>query len=399
VQIHKSVVPALAVVMLLLAACGAAPSRAAPSSPAATLTASPAPSGSAGPSYGPARLEVPETLFGMNLDWGNDSAAAVSERLGVTPAVWVQFTAFPWGDGDRGNLDAFYGQVASVGGMALVTLEPNDGLAAVTDAAIAELATLVAAWAERGVPTYVRFAHEMNGSWYAWAQQPSAYVAAFRRVAAALHAATPLAATVWAPNYGAGYPFAGGAFEAAAGSPELAEADTDGDGALTVADDPYAPYYPGDEAVDWVGMSLYHWGNVHPWGENEVPEAGAFADRLRGTYAGANGDETVIPDFYATYADGHDKPLAITETAALYDPAGDGPPEREVKEAWWREVFAPDVREAFPRMRMINWFEWRKDEAEVGRVIDWRMSADPELAAALLGEVPAGWLRFAGAAP
>ncbi len=335
----------------------------------------------------------------MNLDWGNDSATEVSQRLGATPAVWVQFTAFPWGDGDRGNIDAFYQQVADVGGMALLTLEPSDGLAAVTNEAIAELATLVAGWAERGVPTYVRFAHEMNGSWYAWAQQPSAYVAAFRRVAAALHAATPLAATVWAPNYGAGYPFAGGAFEAVAGSPELAEADTDGDGALTVADDPYAPYYPGDEAVDWVGMSLYHWGNVHPWGENEVPEPGAFAARLTGTYGGANGDETVIPDFYATYADGHDKPLAITETAALYDPAGTGPTEREVKEAWWRQVFSPAVREAFPRIRMINWFEWRKDEAEVGTVIDWRMSADPQLARTLLRDVPAGWLRFAGAAP
>jgi hypothetical protein len=146
-------------------------------------------------------------------------------------------------------------------------------------------------------------------------------------------------------------------------------------------------------------MSLYHWGNVHPWGENEVPEAGAFAARLRGEYAGANGDETPIPDFYATYADGHDKPLAITETAALYDPAGSGPGEREVKEAWWRQVFAAGVREAFPRIRMINWFEWRKDEAEVGRVIDWRMSADRELAAALLDEVPAGWLRFAETAP
>ena len=356
----------------------------------ATITATPA------PSYGPARLEVPETLFGMNLDWGSDTAAAVSERLGATPAVWVEFTAFPWAG--RETLDAYYGQVLAAGGMALVTLEPHEGLDAVTDEAIAELAALVGEWAERGVPTYVRFAHEMNGSWYAWSQQPSAYVAAFRRVAAAVHAATPYAAMVWAPNYGAGYPFAGGAHEAASGTPQLAEADSDGDGALTVADDPYAPYYPGDEWVDWVGMSLYHWGNVYPWGENEVPEAGVFADRLTGVYDGANGDETAIPDFYATWADGHDKPMAITETAALYDPAGGGPTEDEVKAAWWEQVFAPEVREAFPRVRMINWFEWRKEEAEVGSVIDWRMSADPELTAELLTAVPPGWLRFADAA-
>jgi hypothetical protein len=43
---------------------------------------------------------------------------------------------------------------------------------------------------------------------------------------------------------------------------------------------------------------------------------------------------------------------------------------------------------------MINWFEWRKDEPEVGTVIDWRLSDDPVLAQSLLGELPAGWLRF-----
>ncbi len=28
--------------------------------------------------------------------------------------------------------------------------------------------------------------------------------------------------------------------------------------------DPYAPYYPGDAATDWVGMSLFHWGSGYP---------------------------------------------------------------------------------------------------------------------------------------
>jgi hypothetical protein len=25
-------------------------------------------------------------------------------------------------------------------------------------------------------------------------------------------------------------------------------------------DDPYTPYWPGDEWVDWIGMSLFHFG-------------------------------------------------------------------------------------------------------------------------------------------
>ena len=50
----------------------------------------------------------------------------------------------------------------------------------------------------------------MNGSWRSWGQQPEAYVAAFREVADAVHAATDRAAMVWSPVYGSGYPFGRG---------------------------------------------------------------------------------------------------------------------------------------------------------------------------------------------
>jgi hypothetical protein len=347
---------------------------------------------------GKARLEPASgTYFGMNLDWANDSIAKVSERLGKTPAVWVQFVPFPLDAAARQNLDDFVHQVAQANAMALITLEPNDGLAAVTDAAIAGFASLLKSYADRGVPSFVRFAHEMNGSWYAWGEQPAAYVDAFRRLAAAVHAATPFAAMLWAPNYGAGYPFSGGRYEAKPGAPGFDTLDTNHDGTLSEADDPYAPYYPGDDAVDWVGMSLYQWGNAHPWGENELPETDAYVARLTGTYHGANGDESAIPDFYADYVVGHDKPMSITETAILYDPAGPGPSEVELKTAWWRQVFDAKVRDRFPRIAMVNWFEWRKQEVEVGKVIDWRISADPSLARSLLAELPDGWLRFAPA--
>ncbi|HET8776916.1 MAG TPA: hypothetical protein VFN76_04565, partial [Candidatus Limnocylindria bacterium] len=62
--------------------------------------------------------------FGMNLDWANDTIAAVSERLGATPSVWVQFASFPLEPEQRANLDAFVEQVAAVHGIALLTLEP-----------------------------------------------------------------------------------------------------------------------------------------------------------------------------------------------------------------------------------------------------------------------------------
>ena len=392
------------VLLLLLASCSAAPAASGPASgpaSAAPSTAPPsAPAPTAAPEVIPPEVIPPEgrAWFGMNLDWGSETIGQVSDRLGVTPAVWVQFVRFPLTEADRGNLAGFFEQVGAAGARGLLTLEPHDGLEAVTPEASADLASVLdAAWAEHGVATFVRFAHEMNGSWYAWGQRPDAYVDAYRIVADAVHAGSPASAMVWAPNEGAGYPFSGGAFEAAPGSPEAAALDTDGDGALTRADDPYAPYWPGDDVVDWVGMSLYFWGLEYPWGENELAPAGRFAARLTGSETGALGDEVAVPDFYATYAEGHDKPMAIIETAALYDPAGTGPDEATLKRAWFEQVFSAETRDAFPRIGMINWFEWRKDEPEVEAVIDWRLAGDGGLGRALLASVPPDWLLFAEA--
>jgi hypothetical protein len=83
-----------------------------------------------GPNPTPADLLDPAgTWFGMGIDWGADSVAAVASRVGAghTPAAWVQFVGFPIVEADRVNLDGFYRQVRSVGGIALLTLQPNGG--------------------------------------------------------------------------------------------------------------------------------------------------------------------------------------------------------------------------------------------------------------------------------
>ncbi|MGY1661060.1 glycosyl hydrolase [Geodermatophilus sp. SYSU D00705] len=331
--------------------------------------------------------------LGTNLDWADETLADYAGQLGEAPAVAVSFAGFPLGTDDERNLDGAVEQLRADGGLLLLTLEPHDGLAAVTDTAARDLAERLAGWNAHGVPVVVRFAHEMNGSWYAWGQQPEEYVAAFRRVAAAVHTGAPGSATMWAPNYGGGYPFAGGRYEGH--SPAL---DTDGDGAVTGVDDPYAPYWPGDDAVDWVGMSLYHWGSAYPWGENEVPEPGKFVAQLTGEYAGLAGDERRVPDFYGIYGEAHGKPVAIPETAALYAPGRPGPDELTVKQAWWRQVHDPALAERLPRLAMVNWFEWAKDEQEVGGRVDWRATATPAIRAAYRSDLPA-WALWADAVP
>ena len=71
-----------------------------------------------------------------------------------------------------------------------------------------------------------------------------------------------------------GYPFAGGlntpftpqsgtlTARTAANATEFAALDTNKDGTFNERDDPYSPYYPGNEFVDWVGSSIYYYGNV-----------------------------------------------------------------------------------------------------------------------------------------
>ena len=399
------------VVLVVLAACSVVACSASSGAPSTFPSAPPAASASAvaspQPSFGPAPTAAPGdarlqpasgAYFGLNLDWGNETAQHASEAFGHTPAVWVQFANFPMDDATRADVETFIEQVAGVGGMALLTLEPHDGLPAVTDEAAADLGDLLArAWSEHGVPTFVRFAHEMNGSWYPWSQQPDAYVKVFQRVSAAVHERSPSTAMIWAPNQGGGYPFIGGSYTASAGSKEAKALDTNGDGALDAKDDPYAPYYPGDDAVDWIGVSLYHWGLAYPWGENELPRPGTFEKLIRGVDTGQHERAATIPDLYKVYADGHDKPLAIIETAILYDPsATSGPSEKHLKTAWFGQVCSDATRTEFPRIGMLNWFEWRKEESEVGRVIDWRLASDPALARSLLDAAPAGWLHFAG---
>lgn len=336
-------------------------------------------------------------LFGVSIDWGNDTLADYAERLGQAPAVAVTFTGFPMSAQEEMWLDQAVVQARDAGSDLLLTIEPFDGLDAVTNANSQALAQRLAGYNRLGVDVYLRYAHEMNGSWYPWAQQPDDYVDSFRRMATAVQDLTRRTAMMWAPNYGGGYPFAGGTYQAPAGRADAEALDTNNDGTVTGTDDPYRPYWPGKKYVDWVGMSVYHWGAVYPWGENEVPEDGKYLDLLRGTYDGVAGDETAVPDFYRQYGARMKLPVAVTETAALYVPGRDGADEEAIKSAWWRQVLDPGNGRALPWLKMVNWFEWAKFEPEVDDRVDWTVTTSDPVRTSFLAAIP-DWLRFAGSA-
>ncbi|MFY0407211.1 OpgC domain-containing protein [Solicola sp. PLA-1-18] len=324
--------------------------------------------------------------FGPELDWTNDSAQQYVSRLGEGPSVFAQAVRYPLTGDDGTYLEEFVAQAARHGSIAELTLEPQQALETLTAADAARLGrALVALHEDYDSEIVVRFAPEMNGSWTSWGQQPEAYVAAYREVASAVHAATPHAVMLWAPAYGAGYPFsrAFGAVEGS-GPRDEAQLDTDGDGEVTEADDPYGPYYPGDAAVDWVGLSLYHFGAAQDFGSNVAPRRGELEARLAETYG--YGDDRGRTPFYERFAERRDKPMAVA-TGALFNPgrkATDS--ELDIKRTWWRQVLG--ATGDHPRIASITWLEEERPEAEVGGdTVDWRATHTDDLAGALRADL------------
>ena len=80
--------------------------------------------------------------------------------------------------------------------------------------------------------------------------------------------------------------------------------------------------------------------------------------------------------------------MAIPETAAFYNPNVVGDDELEIKQRWWRQAFGSAFADRFPMIKLIDWFEWRKYEPEIGGIVDWTTTDSPTLRDAFAAEGP-----------
>jgi hypothetical protein len=318
--------------------------------------------------------------FGAGIDWSVDTAAQQAERLGAAPAVLEHVTTVPITGSEADYLRQFLQQAEGVGALPAITLRPSGDLAGfAADEADAVVDAIAAARGEVDVPVYVRFAPDMNANWVPWGQQPTDYVKAFRVMADAVHEGLPAAVTVWSPAAGEGYPFAA--------TPAVTDAalDTDGDDDFGTGDDPYGPYYPGAQYVDWVGLSAYHDPSGGGSPVNAVPGPNELDADLSG-----GGDL----DFYTRFAVATGTPMML-ETAAFYAPGAGGASEFAVKRAWWQQVMAAAFESAHPLLDAVVWRDSSSTRAVVGEVaIDWSISGSAGSAAAFRADAATSGLVF-----
>ncbi|WP_104174384.1 OpgC domain-containing protein [Arthrobacter sp. Y81] len=328
-------------------------------------------------------------LLGGVLEWGEDDAAGFAGRLQATPAVLGHDVFFPIKGAEKGYLREFLSQSAASGAHALITVNPTVPLAAVNAGGAADFAAQLEELAE-GFPgkLLIRFAPDMNSSWVSWGQQPGAYVPAYRAMAQAFDSKTN-ALMVWQPFQARDYPFTRNRNAPASGSPGFAALDTNADGAWNGLDAPYAPYYPGDDVVDWAGLTTHHDDTGGKAAVNTLPEDGELASLLTGTARGAAsvGDGGGASDgggdanFYESYAVQRDKPLLL-QTAAYYSPSAGGPSETDIKSGWWNQVLGEAAPGKLERIAAVVWDE-KTDVGDAGNtIIDWRLTRNAAVAAA-----------------
>lgn len=198
----------------------------------------------------------------------------------------------------------FAKNVKQAGGAIQLALEPGGGLNAVKDDAYLRQFAKDAKAA--GVPIFLRFASEMNGSWVAWHGNPKQYREKFALVHKVMKEEAPNVAMTWVPN-----------------SVPLNKIDE---------------YYPGDAYVDWVGLNLY-----------SVP----FFNGNKNQPADHVNPLDLIDEFYKKYAT--KKPMMIGEYAASHYTSANNKDVTKFGTTKMK-MFYHGLQMKYPNVKAVHWF-------------------------------------------
>ncbi|KAJ3092512.1 hypothetical protein HK100_006928 [Physocladia obscura] len=239
----------------------------------------------------------------------------------------------------------------------------------------------------------------MNGNWFSYGLEPIRFITEYKRVVNLIRFVTNRVAFVWAPNAANNYPFDASLPSNAADATAL---DTNGNGKLDPSDDPFTPYWPGADLVDWVGISLYWKGNPNtqfPLHDNSAPPADIWSQMVDG---GPFGSSTAFP-FYTMFAKTYNIPLVMAEGAAAFAlaqgpsnvtvPAGDG--RTNILQTFWRSYLSSSFFSTFSKAKMFINFEQvkkfvKKDSISTlnnGVTRDYRITWDPPTLAAFQADI------------
>ncbi|KAJ3344722.1 hypothetical protein HDU83_004922 [Entophlyctis luteolus] len=294
-----------------------------------------------------------------------------------------------------------------------LTVYPHDGFDAYTDADILNLAYQVGNITDPSLSSrrvILRFAPEMNGNWFTYGMQPTRFITEWKRIVTAIRAITKRVAFVWSPNASNGYPYGA---SLPSNSADATALNTNKDSALTSSDDPFTPYWPGSDYVDWVGISLYWKGNpstAYPLHDNSAPPSDIWTEMVQGGGVGGN---STFP-FYTMFAEQYTKPLVMSEGGSGFAlsqgssdtavPANAG--QLAVEQGFWKSYLNTTFLSIFPKAKMFINFEFVKilednstSNPNNGVNRDYRITWNSDVLAAFKSDIAAlsSTIQWAGA--
>ena len=217
-----------------------------------------------------------------------------------------------------------------------IAMEPNRGLDLVQDDDY--LQSFAIAAASCGGPVFLRFAGEMNGDWTAYHGDPELYRRKFRTVHDVMARLAPNVAMIWCVN-------------------SVPEYNMDG-------------YYPGDDAVDWVGVNFY--SVLHH--DNDPSRPAWFENPA-----------TLLKYVYHRYAGR--KPIAICEYGASHREKINPYVDQSAIAAGKIAALLAALPRQFPRVKLVGFFDCDNLSARnivSGRQLnDYSVTDSPEVLAAL----------------